>query len=65
VQGNVDPSSPATAVAAAVASAVARAADIRRTRAATATTYKTDISLVESVEHELKAELRLDRGRGW
>jgi hypothetical protein len=65
VQGNVDPSSPATAVAAAVASAVARAAEIRRTRAATATTYKTDISLVESVEHELKAELRLDRGRGW
>jgi hypothetical protein len=65
MQGNDDRASPPGATAAAVASAVARAAGIRRTRAATATTYETDLALVESVEHRLKAELRLDRLRGW
>ena len=65
VQGTSDPASPGAAVAAAVASAVARAAGIRRTRAATATTYNTDLTLLESVEHKLDTELRLDRLRGW
>ena len=65
VQGKADPAAPGSAVAAAIASAVARAAGMRRTRAATATIYETDLTLVASVEHELKAELRLDRRRGW
>ncbi len=32
--------------------------------AETATIYETDVSLTESVAHELKAELRIDRRRG-
>ena len=65
VRDKVDPSSPRAPVAAAIASAVARAAGMRRTRAQTATTYETDLTLIESVEHELEAELHLDRKRGW
>jgi hypothetical protein len=38
---------------------------MRRARAATATTYDTNLTLIKSVEHELTAELRLDRARGW
>jgi hypothetical protein len=65
VQGSADPTAPPRAVAAAVASAVARAAGLRLRRAKTAATYETDLTLIESVEDELKAELLLDRGRGW
>jgi hypothetical protein len=65
VQDRSDPSSPCAAVAAAVASAVARAAGVRRTRAETAESYETDLTLVASVEQQLTAELRLDRARGW
>jgi hypothetical protein len=65
VQDKADPSSPRAAVAAAVAIAAGRAARMRRARAATATTYDTNLTLIKSVEHELTAELRLDRARGW
>jgi hypothetical protein len=65
VEGSPDPSSPSGAVAAAIACAVARAAGVRRMRARTATIYETDLASVVSVEEELKAELRLDGGRGW
>jgi len=65
IESKADPSSPSAAVAAAIAVAVGRAAGMRRSRSATATTYNTDLTLVKSVEHELTAELRLDRARGW
>jgi hypothetical protein len=64
-QDKANPSFPRAAVAAAVVIATGRAAGIRRARAATATTYDTDLASVKSVEHQLTAELSLDRARGW
>jgi hypothetical protein len=65
IESKADPSSPSAAVAAAIAVAVGRAAGMRRSRPVTAATYNTDLTLLKSVEHELTAELRLDRARGW
>jgi hypothetical protein len=65
IQDRADPSWPHAAVAAAIAIAAGRAAGYRRPRAAVATTYNTDLTLVQPMEHELTAELRLDPARGW
>jgi hypothetical protein len=63
VRDRAEPSTPGAA--AVITAAVARAAGIRRTRAEAAAMYWTDPDQLEAVERALKAELRLDRKRGW
>ena len=65
VQKAADLAESPAAIAAAVSGAVARAAQMRRTRAESATIYGTDLALLERAARGLKDALRLDRARGW